>query len=813
MPGSRPRDESRGSDFTDRLAGREHLILGLVFLVALVMRCLHWWGQARNNPFFGSPMMDELKHHEWAQQIASGQGLGPQPFFRAPLYYHLLAALYVLAGPNIALARLIGCLIGAATCYLLARLGAALDGLRVGLLAGLIAAVYWPMIYFDAELLTVGLEIFFNTLLLLLLWHAVRRDSLPLFFVSGLVWGLSAVTRPNVLAFAPGILVWLWVGARLSRRRLRRLPAMALILVGAVLSILPVTIYNRLVGGEWVLIATNGGVNFYIGNNPQSDGISAVLPGSGPGWAATYEHTHRIPEVELGHRPTESEVSRFWYRKAVEWIRSDPAGWARLLLHKLYLFWSPHELPNNQPIYFFAHLSELSVLYWIGFPVAATLGVPGLVLIGRRWRAWSLPVMFGVIYTGTVVLFFCPARYRLPAVPILILLAALGLSRLPGLLRARRVLPLAAYAGLAGLGAWFMVANPPSAEFLRQEEGRALHNLGAHYARLAQTQPELVDRALQYLLDAVRLRPNDPGLHLSLGIWLSRFDRLEEAGPHFARSVVLQPADAEARRCYGDWLFYNRTVAEAAEQYRQAVLLDPGDAEAQSRLGIALALLEREDEALLHLRTAIELRPDLVEPRHRLGRILAARGDYAAAMEQFEQALRHEPAYAPALFDLGTTLSRLGRYDRAEECFRQVLNRRPNDTQAAQNLALLLWRKDRAAEAIAVLREALQQSPDDLGLLNDLAGMLVSVRDPALRDSRQVIELAERALKLGSRENLTLLDTLSIAYADTGQLAKAIDTAEEALRLARAAGRSELSASIEARLKLFRQVQASQPGN
>ena len=36
-----------------------------------------------------------------------------------------------------------------------------------------------------------------------------------------------------------------------------------------------VTIRNRVVGGDWVVVASQGGVNFYIGNNPAAIGTFA----------------------------------------------------------------------------------------------------------------------------------------------------------------------------------------------------------------------------------------------------------------------------------------------------------------------------------------------------------------------------------------------------------------------------------------------------------------------------------------------------------------------------------------------------------
>ena len=48
----------------------------------MALRCLHLWGQVRNNPLYEILMMDPLVHHEWAQRIAAGEGMGEEPYFR-----------------------------------------------------------------------------------------------------------------------------------------------------------------------------------------------------------------------------------------------------------------------------------------------------------------------------------------------------------------------------------------------------------------------------------------------------------------------------------------------------------------------------------------------------------------------------------------------------------------------------------------------------------------------------------------------------------------------------------------------------------
>ncbi|MCH8964931.1 MAG: hypothetical protein IIB58_08230, partial [Planctomycetes bacterium] len=84
----------------------------------------------------------------------------------------------------------------------------------------------------------------------------------------------STVFRPNVLIFLPAVLLWgLW---SLRERRHLILPCAALYLLGLWLPLLPFQIRNRAVDPSrgWGLTTSSGGVNFYLGNNPEADGLN-----------------------------------------------------------------------------------------------------------------------------------------------------------------------------------------------------------------------------------------------------------------------------------------------------------------------------------------------------------------------------------------------------------------------------------------------------------------------------------------------------------------------------------------------------------
>jgi tetratricopeptide (TPR) repeat protein len=780
MRGARPGSYLSPARPAEAWTRRHWLALTVIVLVALGLRLAFWWGQSANNPFFSHPTLDEETHHELAQAVAAGHGVGAEPFFRAPLYYYLLGALYAVVGPNPAGARLLGCVLGTISCFLIAQLGRALGGTAVGLLAGLIAAVYWPMIFFDNQLQTAGVEVFLDVLMLLLFVRGAQKGSWLLFLAAGFTWGLSAITRANILILAPALLIALWLWPRgQGQAALRRVRCTALLLAGAALAILPVTVRNRIVGGEWVLVASSGGVNFYIGNNPRSDGRSAIVPEIGYFWSGRFEGTQRLPEARAGHKLTHQEVSAFWFDRAKKWIRSDPAAWAGLSARKCRLFFSPVEIPNDHPIGFFASLSPVARAFWIGFPVVGVLGIAGLTLLGKSVRTWLLPLLFTFTYAASIVLFFCPARFRLPVVPVLILFAALGLVRGAALVSARRFKPLAAYAGVAALAAVFIATNPPDRTTLSREGESAGHvQLGQYYARLAAEDPRLRDQARQ----------------------------------HLQAAVDVDPSDWTARRAFAACLLQMGLTSEAYEQLSRAAQLAPNEPDNLYYLGTCAEAMRKPNEAVDAYRRALELlshttaEPEyLVDLHCRLGVLLAQGRDFPAAASQYEEALRRDPNQREALLDLAAVLTEMRRYDEAAARYRQLLAREPADGAALRSLAHVLRAGGQRREALALLAEAVRQAPTDASIVAPLAWELATSPDAELRDGPRALQIVQQAIQAAGQPNPALLQTLAAAYAECGRFEEAVATAEEVLEMARKTGRPQQAAWIEAQLAGYRE--------
>ena len=111
-----------------------------------------------------------------------------------------------------------------------------------------------------------------------------------------------------------------------------------------------------------------------------------------------------------------------------------------------------------------------------------------------------------------------------------------------------------------------------------------------------------------------------------------------------------------------------------------------------------------------------------------------------------------------------------------------------------------LWALGRAEEAIEQLEAALRQRPGWPIAANNLAWMLATAPDPALRDPERAVGLAEETLAVAPQD-AGALDTLAAAHAASGRFDRALELA----RRARDAGDPREAADIEARIALYRQ--------
>jgi hypothetical protein len=285
----------------------------------------------KSSPLFDTPTMDAEYHDQWAQSILKGEDYIGGVFFRAPFYPYFLALTYKVFGQNYLMVRLIQFIIGSLNCVLIYFLGRKVINRRTGIIAGVIASFYGVLIYFDGELQLPVMEVFLDLLFLLTFIRARKKPSVKKWILCGVFLGLSALVRPNILLVGVALLLWILIRSTgngeagfLKIWHSKSLIYAGCLALGAILMILPVTLRNYVKGHDFVLISSQGGMNFYIGNNPQSDGSSAILPGGRATWWGSYEDAIRLAEKNLHRTLKPSEVSDYWYKQGLKFAINQP---------------------------------------------------------------------------------------------------------------------------------------------------------------------------------------------------------------------------------------------------------------------------------------------------------------------------------------------------------------------------------------------------------------------------------------------------------------------------------------------------------
>ncbi len=760
------------------------ILLTAIIVTAFTLRLVYVL-QLRDCPTFDHPAMDELYHDQWARAIAAGEAFVEGPYFRAPLYPAFLAAVYKLFGHGHLIPRVIQAILGSLSCGLLYLVGRRTFGRAVGAVAGFVAAGYWMLVYFDGELLIPTHIVFLD---LLLIWALLRAPAKPEVWRCGFVGvalGLSAIARPNILLFAPAIVVWLLI---VHRAELKRAFAyIGCVSVGCLMVIGPITVRNWVVGGDLALIATQGGVNFYIGNNPEADGRTAVVPGTPGGWWEGYHATIDRAERALGRELKPSEVSRYYFSEALHFIQKQPGKFLSLMLLKLRLFWSHWEISNNKGIYFWT-AQFTPVIRWLplGFSVVGPLGIVGLAFCWRR-RLEFFPLWgFILVYMASVLLFFCTARYRMPVLPPLILLAVFGGFRIVDAIRRSQWKILVPSIVLLGLAVGFVRFTPETKQF--RNDAFSYCRLGAVYAEKGN-----VDLAIDSYHQAIELAPYYLTAHFNLGKLLYQTDRLDEAIAEFRQAVA-----APDMRLVGE----------------------PDSKVAEVHSVLALALTERADypEAAEHYRAAIGLAPELNPGRAQFrlavaleeaGRFAESDAAFADALEPLRYQLGREPDHPTLLYMLGRASSVRGRYDEAASTLRRCLSVEPNHLPALDTLSKTLTEARRYDEAIELLRRAnpLRQR----WITNRLALLLATCPQDELRDGSEALRYARQLCPKVEECGPLDLDAFAASLAETGHFSDATMLARIALQKLHESDKPKDQARIEPITERLRTYESGHP--
>lgn len=404
-------------------------VLGGILVLAFLVR------------FLGVPLVhqsgstsDEREYVFLAKNLLSGTGFtdsnGTQSV-RAPLFPGILAGLLLLDGGTLSLGYIMNVCCGVLAVWLVYLLAIAAGGSRAASRWSAGLAAFFPgLVIYSTLLHTEALYIVFFLAAVLFALHLTRTPTVGMAVGLGVAAGLAGLTRAVFVPFFPFLL--LAVAAGQVRAGHRKLLPVAIALLAFILVLLPWGMRNYSLHGKVILVSTFAGPSLLLGNNPFSHGTTRLDDGFDEWFTRKVEDRTGKAREEL----TEAAWSEVSGEIAHDYIREHPGKWLLLLLRKAQVM-LVYPITNSDafsPVQLLAVCAEAFLL------LAAALGL--LTPVPARLPVGQAGFLYGRRRGGTLgwlavaVLFFllvhvflhAEARYRLPLVPLLCVLAGVGLA-------------------------------------------------------------------------------------------------------------------------------------------------------------------------------------------------------------------------------------------------------------------------------------------------------------------------------------------------------------------------------------------------
>ena len=277
--------------------------------------------------------------------------------------------------------------------------------LGMACIAGAIVAFDPFLTFFSGLFLT---EALFAVVLLAAWWFVAgaarceeggrRRDALG----AGALLLVGMLLRPAAIAVAGAAVLVVVAGRGHSLRRVILACIIVAVIVGG---LFPWAMRNRQTIGQWRWLTTRGGISLYDGLHAGADGTSDLA------------HTKTMDAVQ-GLSETEWDA---WFRaRALEDARQDPVRVARLAGRKFMRTWS---LTPNVEEYRGGATAWISAIFMGG--VLATALIGGWAH-RRAVHAWFVLICPVAAVTALHMIFVGSVRYRVPVLPLIVVLSAAG---------------------------------------------------------------------------------------------------------------------------------------------------------------------------------------------------------------------------------------------------------------------------------------------------------------------------------------------------------------------------------------------------
>lgn len=659
------------------------ICLGL-FLLAFGVRVLVLT-QMRSSPFFSAPFVTAEIHTNFTDPPTDRLGL----FFGfSPLYARIGRAVYAYFVRYPYAARIVQGILGSLNAILVYLFARALFTPRIGILSGIIASLYGPLIYYDGQPVPSTLILFFQLLTLLGLLRIRSSPRLVTWGTAGVATGFLAIAAiPPILV--PVLWIWGWYALKGPFKR----------------------VAHGIVFGVGILLP-----------------VLALLWLSPPPDSPLEQGTSVL-----------SGVASFPGLPIRASIEEHKAG----LLGRCYAFWRGAE---SREVYLLRDYSSiLSALWWkagVAFPfgVLGPLVLIGMAVCGARRKDCSacLLILFPLSYMLSVILFLASSISRLPAMAVLIPFGVYAVSWLSAAFRAKRV---RAWGGLLAFAALLVGLNIGTDRAGRMDQAQIYYQLGRLYLQRGK-----IASSWSEFEQAVRQTPTSVDAQYGLGVAYSVMGLNSEAMSAYQHVLDLQPDHVASQYALGKLYEKQGQLDRAMSLYRKVLRHNPDHVEACHALARIYIKRGEYDPAIPLLQRAVALAPGHLEARLDLATAYGQCARWEEAMAEYDTLLAEHPRDLRVWNNRGIAYAEQGKFEEALKSFRGAIELDPKYLTAYQNLALAYEQAGQVKEAISTHKKILEIWPNRMESYRELSTLYANVgqREEAKASYRKYISLKRK---------------------------------------------------------------------
>ena len=657
----------------------------LVAAAAILVRIIYLM-QISHQPGFSVLMVDEQWHWLWAQEIVEKSFWGDGSYFRGPLYPYFLAVLYLISGGSIFAAKFLQILLCGVTAVFIFKLAEHLFRQKAALVAGFIYAIYGTLVFYETMFLIPAL------FLMLTVWGMYRlifyqdRNSNKSWIVTGILFGLAALARPNILFVVPFLALWLFFKHKKPSASFIASANPALVwIIGIVIAIAPVTIRNMAVTGDFILISSQGGINLYLGNNEYADGLMMIMPelelDNTVNWKTFVPLTNEIAKRETGRQMSDAEISSFWTGKAFNFVTGNPGKFVSLCWQKTVYLMSGFENSDAVDIYHQRKKSSVySILVWdrfLSFPfgLLLPLAIMGVYVLRKDYKKLLPLYVFILAYAPTVVFFLVTARHRLPIIPFLIIIAATGTVRIVQNFKGysgikKLLLPTVLITCIFVFNQKYYLLGEPNPFFIHFNEGLTYQRLGDF------------QKAEQEYLLADAIFPYSAALAVNLGEVQIQLDKIEVAEKNLHRAIALKPEMAMSYNDLGLVVKRKGNLDSAAALFNKAISLHNPNSALPNDIGGFYV--------------------NLADTYKKLQK-------YDSAAEAYHQAMTQSPLFDYGFYQAAQFYTEIRQFEISDSLYKEAMRVKLPNAAQQYNLGLTYVEREMYTDAVSMMNRVLKK--------------------------------------------------------------------------------------------------------